>query len=449
MANGGIIGPLNPVTGTSNIGSGVNASYGDLKLFCQNIVNNSKPGSAKGIWSMNDVYTNKKNNNWISTYTDGEPTVGGTQTINSVGLGSYDFVRKTGGTLSSFNYSDYFTGTNDSRSSAIIFDGNVTVDAGVTIIPRNRKLFTCIYINGNLVLNGDIEMTLRGANHSSGSGSNISSGAIKIAPGPFSPSVTDPNVPSSGGSGGGAQSGSGSGIQGGTGSNGGTGGGSSGGVANNGNNVSAAGTPGSSFSGGPSGTWASFGAPPFGPANLRPAEPNGGRGALSGRSGQPPTFSGAYYYSGQGNSQTSDVAESVSSPDQQPYWGRANPGPRSPGVSMGFGSAAQPSAYSPTGGIYGNPSSLGNFYGGTGGVLILMVSGTLSGSGKIRADGYYGTGGQGGVFNRAAGGAGSVTVICGNNSSSITPTAQCGPSQGPYGEKPGGAGTARILTGTL
>jgi len=78
-----------------------------------------------------------------------------------------------------------------------------------------------------------------------------------------------------------------------------------------------------------------------------------------------------------------------------------------------------------------------------------MVTGTLSGSGNIRADGYYGTDGQGGAFNRAAAGAGSVTVICGTNSSSITPTAACGPSTGPYDEKPGGAGTARILTGSL
>ena len=198
MANGGIIGPLNPITATNNIGSGVAASYGDLKLFCQNIVSNSNPGSAKGIWSMNDVYSNRKNNTWVSAYTDGEPTAGGTQTINSVSLGSYDFVRKSGGTLSSFTYSDYFTGTNDSRSSVIVFDGNLTIDSGVTIVPRNRKLFTCIYVNGNLTLNGDVEMTLRGANHSSGSGSNIASSAIKIAPGPFSPSVTDPNIPSSG-----------------------------------------------------------------------------------------------------------------------------------------------------------------------------------------------------------------------------------------------------------
>jgi hypothetical protein len=118
---------------------------------------------------------------------------------------------------------------------------------------------------------------------------------------------------------------------------------------------------------------------------------------------------------------------------------------------MGFGSTAggTPDGCSPTGGIYGNSSPLGNFYGGTGGVLIIMVTGTLSGSGNIKADGYYGTGGEGGLFARVGAGAGSVTVICATNSSSITPTSLCGPSPGPYDEKPGGAGTARILTGTL
>jgi hypothetical protein len=450
MANGGIIGPINTITATSNKGSGVAASFGDLKLFCENILANSNPGKATGVWNMNDVYENVKSSNWVAPYTDGEPTVGGTQTINSVSMGSYDFVRKPGGTISSFTYSDYFTDTNDSRSSIIIFDGDVTINSGVTIVPRNRKLFTCIYVNGNLTVNGSIEMTLRGANHNSSSGSNIASGAIKIAPGPFSPSVTDPNVPSSGGAGGAPVSGSGSGFQGATGTGGGTGGGSSGGIANSPANISAGGQPGSSFSGGPAGAWASFGGPPFGQAGPA-AENNGGRGAIANNPGQPPATSSGFYYAGGGNSGPGDTVDgSIVSPDQAAYWGRANPAPRSyPGVTMGFGTGAGQPAASPTGGIYGNPSSLGNFFGGTGGVLIIMVTGTLSGSGNIKADGYYGTGGEGGVFNRAGAGAGSVTVICGTNSSSITPTALCGPNLGPYDEKPGGAGTARILTGTL
>lgn len=450
MANGGIIGPVVSVTATTNIGSNVNASYGDLKLLCENILNNSNPGSATGVWSLNEVFDFKKAGTWVSSYTDNEPTAGGTQTVNSVSMGSYDFVRKPGQTISSFTYSDYFTDTNDSRSSIIVFDGNVTIDSGVTIVPRNRKLFTCIYVNGDLAVNGAIEMTLRGANHSSGSGSNISSGAIKIAPGPFSPSVTDPNVPATGGAGGAGSSNPGTGVQGSAGSNGGTGGGSGGGMSNNPSNVGAPGQPGTAFSGGPAGAWASFGAPPFGPVGTT-AETNGGRGAIAHNPGSPPSTSSGNYYAGQGNSGPADTLPTpIDSPDQAPYWGRANPAPRSyPGVTMGFGTGASQPAASPTGGIYGNPSTKGNFYGGTGGVLIIMVTGTLSGSGNIRADGYYGTGGEGGAFNRAAAGAGSVTVICGTNSSSITPTAACGPSTGPYDEKPGGAGTARILTGSL
>jgi hypothetical protein len=455
MANGGIIGPNVTVTPTTNYPAG-NQSFGDLKLFCQNIIANSNPGSASGVWSISDAYTYKKNNSWTAPYTDNLPTAGGTQTINSVSIGSYDYVVKRGDTtLSSFTYSDYFTNTNDSRSSILVFNGNLTVNSGVTIVPRNRKLFTCIYVNGNLTVNGSIEMTLRGANHSSASGSNISSGNIKIAPGPFSPSVTDPQVPSSGGAGGAGSSGSGSGVQGSTGTGGGTGGGSGGGQANNGANIGSPGQPGSSFSGGPAGAWAGFGAPPFGLAGPG-AETNGGRGSLANNPApggfQAPGVSAGYYYAGGGNSATADTnnSGSITGSDQEPYWGRANPAPRSfPGVTQGFGQTAQPSAYSPTGGIYGNSSPLGNFFGGTGGVLIIMCTGTLSGTGTIRADGWYGTGGEGGVFARAAAGAGSVTVICLSNASSITPTASCGPLPGPYDEKPGGAGTARILTGSL
>jgi hypothetical protein len=448
MANGGIIGQLVTITPTKNYPAAA-ASYADLKLFCQDILNNSNPGSAVGVWSLSDVYENRKANTWIGSYSQGLPTVGSTQIINSVSLGSYDFVRKPGGTISSFTYSDYFTDTNDSRSSIIIFDGNVTVDPGVTIVPRNRKLFTCIYVNGNLTVNGSIEMTLRGANHSAPTGSNVAAGAIRIAPGTFSPSVTNPEIPAAGGSGGaGTGVNPGVGNQGATGTAGGTGGGSGGGAANHPTNVGGAGAPGTSFSGGPGGSVCAAGNPPFGTSGA--GSPSGGAGGFGAVPGSPPSSLG-YAYAGGGNSPTADTNVGATEPDQNPYWGRVSPGPRSfPGVTMGYGSTAgAPHGGSPTGGIYGNSSPLGNFYGGTGGVLIIMVTGTLSGNGTIRADGYYGTGGEGGIFSRAGAGAGSVTVICASNSSSITPSASCGPSQGPFGEKPGGAGTARILIGTL
>jgi len=179
-------------------------------------------------------------------------TTGGTLTVNSLSLGSYDYYKTSGATtISSFNSADYFNSTADTRSSFLVFNGNLTINSGQVIIPPVRKLFTVVYVNGNLVINGSIKMTSRGANHSGGgnSGGYIAPQNIKLITGTYS-SVTDATIPQTGGSGGAAQSGHGQ-----TGANGnsitrGSGGGGSGASSPA---TSGAGASGTCFTGGSGG----------------------------------------------------------------------------------------------------------------------------------------------------------------------------------------------------
>ena len=78
-------------------------------------------------------------------------------------------------------------------------NGNLTINSGQTFIPSVRKLFTVLYVTGNLVVNGSISMTGRGANHS---GTGSSGGAttavdIRIGTGTFS-AVVNPQIPAAG-----------------------------------------------------------------------------------------------------------------------------------------------------------------------------------------------------------------------------------------------------------
>lgn len=302
-----------------------------------------------------------------STYitSDVTPTNGGPLTINSQSVGNYEVTaRKSNTTISSFVDSDWFTSTKDTTSSWIVINGNLTVNAGQTIVPPTRKLFTVLYVTGNLTLNGSISMSSRGANHSGtgDSGGYVAPVDIRIGTGTFG-AVTDPQVPAAGGAGGAARVASNNGQNGTAGTNGGTGGGSSGQAFSSG--TSGAGAAGTCFSGGGGGGGVIGGT---GGA----AVANGGRGGAAG---------GAASGGGAGN----------------------------PG---GAG----------TGGQYGPDGSSG-----TGGTLIVIVGGTLSGSGTFTSTGSSGGGASGQVFGGSAGG-GSITVLYGTDSSTTTLTATGGNS---------------------
>ena len=323
-------------------------------------------GGVPPVGSSADILSFSRTLATTFTGSDVVPTDGGTLTINSQPMGKYEVTaRKSNTTISSFNAADWFTNTKDTTSSWIVINGNLTINAGQTLIPPVRKLFTVVYVTGNLVCNGSISMSARGANHS---GTGDSGGAttavdIRIGTGTFS-GTTNPQIPATGGAGGNAVVASNNGQNGTAGTNGGTGGGSSGQAFSSG--TSGAGAAGTCFSGG-----------------------GGGGGVLNG------TVAGsAVANGGRGGAAAGAVSGG----------GAGNPG--------GAG----------TGGQFGPDGDAG-----TGGTLIVIVGGTLSGSGTIVANGANGGGASGQVYGGSSGG-GSITVLYGTDSSSIVPAASGGNS---------------------
>lgn len=323
------------------------------------------------------------------------PTAGGTLTVNGISLGSYDYVIKGTTTVSSFANSDWFTNTQDTRSAIITINGNLTINSGITFKPSYRKLFTFIYVNGNLTLNGAISMTDMGANHSGtgNSGGYVAPGNVLIYSGTHG-GVSNPQIPSSGGSGAAGQSsgcpGSPTNPAGSSGSSGGTGGGGGGGNCSSG--TGGAGSSGTSFVGGGGGGAMNNG---YSSGSGNPAVANGGRGGDAG-------------------------AASVGG-----------------GAAGGTG---QPGGSYVTGGSNGAT--------GLPGVVIIICTGTISGSGSI--DSYGRIGGAGGHASGGSAGGGSINVLYGSNSSSWSLNASGGPfnNTNAYNRNggAGGSGTARMLS---
>lgn len=318
------------------------------------------------------------------TTTTGGPVAAGTVTINSQNMGSFDYVTAGTTTISSFTTSDWFTATEDTRSAWIIINGNLTINSGQTVIPSVRKLFTVVYVSGNLTLNGSISMSARGANHS-GTGSSGGYTApvdIRIGTGTFS-AVSNPQVPASGGSGGtkviGPSVGKNDGA---AGANGGSGGGGSGYSFSGG--TAGSGSAGTCFTGGTGGGGTSGTGTPV----ATDGEANGGKG---------------------GNAANT---------------GASNGGTGNPGGNAGSG------IFSQTG------------KSGTGGTLIVIVEGSFSGTGSCVANGVDAIRLDSGRIPGGASGGGSVTVLFGTNPSGGTVTANGGGGQSGGN---GGAGTARKL----
>jgi len=314
------------------------------------------------------------------------PTAGGSLTINSQPVGNYEYCVAGTTTISAFTASDWFTLTKDTVSSWIIINGNLTINSGQTFIPSVRKLFTVLYVSGNLVCNGTISMSLRGANHS---GTGDSGGAttavdIRIGTGTFG-SVVNPQIPAAGGAGGIRRSTNGT-NAGSAGANGGTGGGGSGSVSFAPPTVgqSGAGSAGTCFSGG------SGGASLY---NVGGAGQTVGSGVDNG---------------GRGGDGVGGALNQIS------IAGGGNPG------GAGY--------------YFTNLDSRTDGQSGTGGVLIVIVAGSLTGTGSIVANGANAT--SFGVTGTGSGG-GSVTVLYGTNPSGVSVLATGGGGCG--------AGTARKL----
>lgn len=381
----------NKIFSSSSISSGIKQSA---------LVKNTLSEVAISEASMYNVMKNIAN----GSYNQNVPTSGGTLTVNSLGLNNYDYVVKQGNTtLSSFTPEEWFTNTEDSSAALVVVKGNLTINSGTTFTPHVRKLFTCLWVQGNLTVNGTITMTARGASTNSLTNPN---NTIRIITGTYS-SVTNPEVPASGGAGGAAFTSNSSNTPGNSGSNGsagGTGGGGSGGKYLQTSGTAGAGASGSAFSGGPGG----------GGSNSGTATSGGANGGAGGRSDSV----------GGGNASAG---------------GAGNPG----GRSARSGSAT----------FSGLAAHDGYF--GTGGTLIIFVTGTLSGTGTISSNGSQGGGLVSSCIGAGGGsGGGSVTILC--NSGSVSQVTATGGARG-IGYEPsgiyysdgglGGNGTARTLTG--
>lgn len=333
----------------------------------------------------------------VNYTTSSAPTAGGLLTINGVSLGSYDFCVKQGAqTISTFTATDWFTSTQDTRCAFVVVNGALTINAGITVIPTVRKLFVVVYCTGNLTLNGTISMNLRGANHSGtgNSGGYTAPGNIRVATGTYS-TITNPTIPATGGSGGAGRTTAGVGNAGSTatlGSGGGGGGANQQADTNNPSWGSGAGASGTCFGGGAGGgAFSAFYNAPSGPA--QPGGVNGGAG------GSPITFT--------------------------------NGGVGNPAGSRGDGTADN----------------------GTGGVMIVISGGSVTGSGSLTAAGGTQTGSsqspapQSGINGGASGG--GIVCLMGKSISGPTLSATGGTaiSSGfsPLNGGAGGAGATQQL----
>jgi hypothetical protein len=261
------------------------------------------------------------------------PTAGGTLTINGVSLGSYDFCVKQGAqTISAFTATDWFTGTQDTRSAFVVVNGALTINTGITVIPTVRKLFVVVYCTGNLTVNGTLSMSLRGANHSGtgNSGGATTAGAIRIATGTYS-GISNPTILAAGASGGAATP------------------------------TNFAGNPGQSAG-----------------ASIRTG--GGGGGALKDSNSANPTWgpgagaAGTCFSGGPGGGAFADFFQNGTGP--------AGPGGSNGGAGGSGGGGGE-------GGV-GNPSPArlgGSADTGTGGVLVVISGTTVSGSGSLVANG--------------------------------------------------------------
>ena len=331
-----------------------------------------------------------------------------------------------------------FTGNTDTHWALIFINGNLELDMPNIIRPPVRKLGMCIYVTGNLIANGIISMTNRGANHS---GAGISHGYTAPVAIPLNGTLT---IPAAGGAGGArAESGSGSsGTGAGIFANAGTaadgslsstssGGGASGGalVAVNGTTTfSGAGSAGTCFSGGIGGAGSMcftgnssiYGATGD---DRHDAQTNGGAG------GQPQNVT-QNTYGGSG--------------------GCGNPG----GFREKNGEVIVGHEYGENwaAGEYGidtissqaRPPNAIDGANGTGGTCVVMCAGTYSGSGKLRATGHTSYMYHDGIIGGAGGSSGGGVFISlyGTDSSGPTPTCSGGAQGNMYSDtNGGGAGT--------
>jgi hypothetical protein len=356
---------------------------------------------AQGNTSASSLFSLARNIGPSST--ESPQSGGGSITIAGQYICPYDVTLKRGDqNITTFVNTDWFTSVNDTSCSIIKVFGSMNIPSGITFRPNTRKLFTLIHVTGDLILNGIISMSERGANHVTG----ISAKNVQVWKDATYNGITDAYISANGASGGPAVTNNAA-TSGADGSNATigsalkTGGGGSGGVYNNGaynpGPTSGSGATGSSFSGGPGGG----GIYVVGTYNGAP----GGDGSSNGGSG--------------GNGVTSGLNAST--------------------AAGAGGGAGNPGG---TGDAYTNPSILDGSD-GTGGILVVIVDGTITGSGRIESQG-----GAGGTYDSILGvsggggsGGGIVVLMTKTNSSTVTLDATGGTGGASYGDSQAVGGT--------
>lgn len=196
----------------------------------------------------------------FASTSSGPRTGSGPLILNTQNFGNFQYLVKRGTVSVSPGYAplDYFSSVQDTAAAIMIVD-NLTIGAGCIFTPPTRKLFTVLYVTGNLVLDGEISMTARGANHNATGTSGFSSvfpgKDIVVYNGEYGDlfGATNAYVPAGGGSGAVGTNQLAVGPQGGIGSAGGSAGGGAGGAGGTFVAPSGSGNAGTSFSGGTGG----------------------------------------------------------------------------------------------------------------------------------------------------------------------------------------------------
>ena len=362
-------------------------------------------GSAPGIFSLNEIHAQLKANNWsfepTTTAVNTPTNLSGTLTLNGIqigGSGVCDYTVKVGDqTISSYSNSTWFTNTQDTRFACIHVKGNLTINAGQTMIPSHRKLGTYIYVSGNLVLNGTISMKARGANHS-----GTAKKDIRLINGTHG-SYTNPTIPATGMAGGArGQSPTGANQQ----------------YHTNSSKTLTAFATGGGYHGFAFSeyTWGQGGKGADGTC----FSGGGGGGCARGAGNNGVNLTGATNATengGKGGNSTHTLYGCSGS--------AGNPGGNGSGNSSGTSGRN-----------------------GTGGVVVIFVEGTVSGSGVVNVQGentiHSGATGSGTGQGSAAG---MCTIFCGTNSSSVALRRESGPLAGSGGTLESTTGTDGSATG--
>ena len=114
---------------------------------------------------------------------DGNGVQGNYPALNNLNYLNVEIDEISGSTIYSANAS-IGTSKKDTVFSLLRVMGDMTINSGVTVTTPARKLGLAILVNGNCTINGTLDMTARGANHNGSSNTNSTdSGFLNTYPG--------------------------------------------------------------------------------------------------------------------------------------------------------------------------------------------------------------------------------------------------------------------------